>query len=387
MKLLESVRSFEILLEDSSIYKPLPRLLEYEMILNEFNEMEDCLDYDDWSFISGFESAGEEEVQPFTGRTKTAPEVTISFTAELLDHIQFTRYWQPRNMIPTIINLSVWFNQPRFRSGRKVKKAFRMSRSAFMKLLILIKDNLVFRNNSPCSPQTEVIYQLATYLYHLGSKLAGGSLEQVGDTLGIGSGTVISFCRRVVHAIHQLRCDFIKWPTVEEKIAHKQRVCAASKSVFSNCVGFVDGTFITLQYAPLKDWFFYYNRKASYALNAMVVCNDNQRILYIRAGDASAVHDTRVYANSQLSQRSDSFFNDGEYLLGDSAYTPTEHMVPPFKKPRSANSDCRLFNAILSSTRRITIEHVFGMLKAQFPSVTSVPIHITGDRSHQEVVA
>lgn len=254
-----------------------------------------------------------------------------------------------------------------------------------MRLLAKIEHHPIFHNKSASAKQTEVKYQLATFLYRMGSKAEGGSQEQVGDSIGLGSGTVLNFCRRVMTAILSFRSEYIQWPTEAEHAAHKQRVCAASQGVFASCVGFVDGTFITLEYAPLKDWSFYYNRKSSYALNAMVVCNDHRRILYVRAGDTSAVHDARVFDNSQLSQHPNHFFGPTEYLIGDSAYPVTEHMIPPYKKPRAKDPDCRLFNTTLSS-RRIAIEHVFGMLKARFPSITSVSTRIARSKSHQEVV-
>lgn len=127
------------------------------------------------------------------------------------------------------------------------------------------------------------------------------------------------------------------------------------------------------------------NRMGSYALNAMVVCNDLGRILYTRVGDTSAVHDARVFESSQLSQHPENFLATNEFLIGDSAYTNTDNLVTPFKKPIANDPQHRLFNATLSS-RRIAIEHVFGQLKARFPAITSVPIRITGIESHKRVV-
>jgi hypothetical protein len=87
--------------------------------------------------------------------------------------------------------------------------------------------------------------------------------------VGVGEGTVRNYTERVLHAILALRVKFIQWPT-EEKAPMKQRISTASRGVFPDCIRFVDGTFITLQYVPLKDWYLYFNRKSSYALNAMV---------------------------------------------------------------------------------------------------------------------
>jgi hypothetical protein len=164
----------------------------------------------------------------------------------------------------------------------------------------------------------------------------------------------------------------------------KQRIFAASMETFSGCVGFVGGTFITLSYAPLEDWGFYHNRESSYALNALLVCNDQRRITYLRVGDTSSVPDARVLASSQLHLIPDRFFDEGEYLIGDSAYTLTDYMVAPFKKPVPSRYH-NAFNATLSS-QRIVIEDVFGLIKARFPSVTNVTIRIEGVESHRAIV-
>jgi hypothetical protein len=118
-----------------------------------------------------------------------------------------------------------------------------------------------------------------------------------------------NFTRRVLTAILSLHDEFIRWPNREEKAAMEQRICAASRGVFSGCVGFIDGTLITLQYAPLENWWYYFNRKSSYAFNAMVVCSDQRKILYVKAADTSAAHDARVFDGSFLNLQPEDYFD------------------------------------------------------------------------------
>jgi hypothetical protein len=73
-------------------------------------------------------------------------------------------------------------------------------------------------------------------------------------------------------------------------------------------VGSVDGTFITLRCSSLTDWYTYFNRKFTYALNAMVVCDDKRRIINIRVNDTSTVHDARVFEISEPSKVPEEFF-------------------------------------------------------------------------------
>lgn len=308
----------------------------------------------------------------------------LEFYEETQFFLQSIRYIQPRYRIPKATTVEEWFHQPILDDPRIFRVFFRMDRSSFEFLVSILQTNPVFHNDANFQ-QKLVQYQLAVFLFRLGGKGGGDTNLVSGIMLGIAEGTISLYVQRVLTAILNLKSQYIKWPSAEERDIHKRRVCSESLGVFPGCVGFVDGTFLTLKYAPLKDWFCYFNRKGTYALNAMVVCTDRGQIVYIRAGDTSAVHDARVFENSQLSINPERFFSPNEYLIGDSAYTCNNRMVTPFKKPRALDPDCRQFNATLSS-RRTVIEHVFGILKARFPSITSISIRITGIATHKRVV-
>jgi hypothetical protein len=327
----------------------------------------------------------EDDIPPWL-RDQQRPRVlsaSCTITELLLAYAEDNRYLDSRTKhIPKLATIEAWFSQPIMQDPRTFRLCMRMSRPSFFNLLQKIENHEVFSNKAHC-PQTPVKYQLATFLYYLGAGSA--SHAHIALPLGIGEGTVTLFCRRVLAAVLSLKTEMIQWPGEQARAAHAARVCVASGGVFANCVGFVDGTYIILRYAPLTDWYYYYNRKSSYGLNAMVVCDDRRRILYTRVGDTSAVHDTRVFDNSRLGREPDEFFSAGEYLLGDSAYTCTDHMITPFKKPRARQRNETRFNATLSS-RRIAIEHVFGILKARFPAVTRIGIRITGPETHKLVV-
>lgn len=247
----------------------------------------------------------------------------------------------------------------------------------FLALLRLIKDDAIFCNNSVV-PQIHPRYQLAVLLFRLGNP-GGISHEDTSTCLHLAEGTVSLYSNRTLRALHRLKSRFIRWPEPEERKEISRRIAEKSKGIFQDVVGFIDGTYITLKYTPMHDYFYYFNRKYTYGLNATVVCDDRRRILWSRAGDTSAVHDARIFSRSNLSQESDKFFSRFEYLLGDSAYTPAANIVTPIKKPRASHDEEAQFKASLSS-QRVVIEHTFGQLKARFPYLTS------DDKSHRQVV-
>lgn len=317
------------------------------------------------------------------GVTNHQTSEDLDFLLLILYLIKTTRYLKPRVHISYRTPLHEWFislNRP-----RTFRLALRMSRESFWALVQLISPFDMFHDPVQRRPQAPIELQLAVFLFRLGMSDAGSSLGHTALSLGLGEGTVHEYTLRAIGALQQLKKLWIRWPNADQRAVLKDRIGQASKGLFTGCIGFVDGTFINLRYAPEVDHYSYYNRKNTYAVNAMVVCTDEYQITYVRAGDTSAVHDSRVFRLSLLSQYPALFFEEDEYLLGDSAYTPTAHMVPPYKNPRARGKFEKRFNYALSQ-RRIIVEHTFGLLKARFPALTSIPVRIRDRYSHGLVV-
>ena len=114
--------------------------------------------------------------------------------------------------------------------------------------------------------------------------------------------------------------------------------------------------------------------KGGYAINALIVCDDQARILYIYAGWPGSAHDNRVWRNSKLFKDKRAYFRDREYLLGDSAFSALPVMVQSFKKNALTGylePEKEFFNTKLGSLR-IKSEHCIGLLKGRFPCLKKI---------------
>jgi len=71
--------------------------------------------------------------------------------------------------------------------------------------------------------------------------------------------------------------------------------------------------------------------------------------------------------NSEIYLDTDKYFDQKDYLLGDSAFSASAVMIPAFKKGHNSNlsDEGRFFNNKLAKLR-IKIEHCIGLLKAWF---------------------
>jgi hypothetical protein len=167
-------------------------------------------------------------------------------------------------------------------------------------------------------------------LKYVGSEGNSSSALYLKQGLEIGKGSVRNYLRRAVDAVLSLFHDIVFWPDADECVEIINRIHAFNH--FPKCVGAIDGTHLGLEVKLELDGEEYFTRKQSYAIAATVVCNDHKRIHYINVGWPGSVYDQRVFQNLVINRNPGVYFSDLEYLLGDSAYTPSPLMVPAYKK-------------------------------------------------------
>jgi len=255
------------------------------------------------------------------------------------------------------------------------KLLFRMTRSNFEELLLLIRNHTVFSVGATGRPQKPIVLQLMIFLYYLGMSGDGAKFEIVGQKFHVSKGTVRSSFNRVLMAVLSLKDDFIKWPTAEEReligTTHLG-LCG-----FPRCVGAIDGTYICLAQRPTWCGHDFFTRKSTYAVQALIICDHDARINYVYSGWPGCVHDNRVWRNCDVYKNPEQYFSPGEYLLSDSALNPSMYIVPAFKAlpkvPLSENQ--QFFNRQLAKGR-IRIEHVNGLLKSRFPILKCMNVKI-----------
>ena len=73
----------------------------------------------------------------------------------------------------------------------------------------------------------------------------------------------------------------VYWPDQDERDEMKSRLSAHG---FHHCVGIIDGTLVFLDCKPPLHSEAYYNRKGGYAVNFIVVCDDQTRVIYQYGG-------------------------------------------------------------------------------------------------------
>ncbi|KNZ53019.1 uncharacterized protein VP01_336g4 [Puccinia sorghi] len=93
-----------------------------------------------------------------------------------------------------------------------------------------------------------VEWQLLVALVHLGLNGNGGSPHIPAQVFDISEGSAENYTNRCLSALIDLESKYFKSPSRQERA-----VCCSennSSSVYTNCVGLVDGTIISLSFAP-----------------------------------------------------------------------------------------------------------------------------------------
>jgi len=182
---------------------------------------------------------------------------------------------------------------------------FRMTRESFNTLARILEADSIFKNNSH-NRQGSIVVQLATTLYFLGS--FGISTVRGAAQLGIAEGTTSLHRNRCIMALVRLMPRFVRWPVPGSSQYRMMRLDIESRNGFPGCVGFLDGTDITLQYSPSYFGKPYFNRRKKYALSIQVICDEDRQFTYISSGYPGLVSDATMFCQSRFFQNPSQFF-------------------------------------------------------------------------------
>ncbi|XP_062103069.1 protein ALP1-like [Humulus lupulus] len=156
---------------------------------------------------------------------------------------------------------------------------------------------------------------------------------------------------------------------------------------FKDCVGAIDGTHVSAVALALKQ-LAYRGRKVDVTQNVMAACSFNMMFTYVYAGWEGTANDSRVLLDAIRKDDNFPMPPPGKYYVVDSGYPNMPGFLAPYcgeryhlrrfrgrwNHPRGA---MELFNYRHSSLRNV-IERCFGLLKARFPILKSMPPYLLG---------
>ncbi|CAD6927717.1 unnamed protein product [Tilletia laevis] len=260
------------------------------------------------------------------------------------------------------------------------RRGFRVSHAQFSFIVEQIEPDELFHQGNMGRPMFPVRHQVLLVLWRLGHSGTGATLFQIGQRFGVGEGTVVLWTDRVLSALMSLERRFMWWPSPGERAQLRREL--TNEHGLAGCIGFIDGSHINLAVAPARhDAADFFNRHHRHSFNLLAVVDRHLRFRFLHLGFPGSAHDQRVYRACALAQSPDSHFSTDEFILGDSGYTCDAHLVSLFRRFRGQESldpDQVCFNRHASS-RRVAVEHAFGVLKLRWQSLRALPVSLRSE--------
>ncbi|XP_064464702.1 putative nuclease HARBI1 [Ornithodoros turicata] len=242
---------------------------------------------------------------------------------------------------------------------------FRLPKEAVREVCEAVREDLQRTRQSHRTTLTvERRVLIALHFYATGAFLGNLARE---DTIACSKHAVSEAIHKVTEAIlKNLAPKYLRFPTTpDEKLQVKRGFYELAG--FPGCVGAIDGTQIAIMQPSLSDPRFvdgnYYCHKGYHSINVLMVCDALRRILFVNARFPGSCHDASVWGACNLHQAAATVFEDGEWLLGDSAYPLQPWLMTPVRSPSTPEE--QRFNSAHRRTR-VRIEHCFGVLKMRF---------------------
>ena len=264
---------------------------------------------------------------------------------------------------------------------------FRMHKESFWKLVEILtlvggdkywdlRATMQGRNPRP------IYQQIAVALYMLGG---GGTGERARIALNIGHGTIWQYTWRTTELLYRLAPQYIHWPQQRTRVNNAE-ADSDERGIFGQCIGFLDGSSITLRYKPMVDPEAYFSRKKIYGFNLQAICNWEGQFIWTSMKYPASVQDSKAWKATAMYEAIESYFQPDEYILADKAYALERHIITPYKSPAATLPINVIFNYELSKPR-VKIEHAFGILKVRWPTIYDIPIRIGMDekKGHRKV--
>jgi DDE superfamily endonuclease len=269
------------------------------------------------------------------------------------------------------------------------QQTYKMSREAFFMVVELIQDHPVFAKQERGPPQIPVEFQFLSLLKYLTSQGTAARNVDLRSHFRCGYGSNSVYRARCITAILAFKRQYITWPELHERQRISERM--EEKFQIPCCVGIVDGTLFPLARRPSRqDFSDFSGREKGFQLSTIIVCDDNKLIRYHLSGFPGCTHDNRIFQHSMIASNPHTYLSqqNGEYLLGDSAFQNEWYMVTSFKAPPNAPlpPNRRMFNRILNRPW-IIVEHTIGLLKNRFSWLHRIQSKLTdADRTLVQIL-
>ncbi|XP_050023121.1 putative nuclease HARBI1 [Dermacentor andersoni] len=192
-----------------------------------------------------------------------------------------------------------------------------------------------------------------------------GREEHIGMAQSAVSNTIHEVTEAIISVSARRKLvDFSLTPAAKDEA----KAAFARRGAIPGVLACVDGTLIAVMkpegLGP-ADTASFMSRKGYYALNVMVVCNAELRILVVDPRFPGSCHDSWVWQLNPLRARLAAQLQPGEYLLGDSGYPLEPWLLVPVPGSHAGTTSESHYNREHASMHNV-VERCIRLLKSKF---------------------
>jgi hypothetical protein len=198
--------------------------------------------------------------------------------------------YAPRR-IPVLTGLQ-WVEQKEA-NAQAFYSMFRMRRSVFYPLLDLLVER--YGLTSTCNMSSKEA--LALFLWTLGTR---STTDNVAGRFEHSRSTVCKKFYEVLDCVDRMAGDYIRPKDRNFTTVHPKLQTPRFWPHFKDAIGAIDGTHIKV-IVPKELEIQHMNRKGYTSQNVMAICDFDLRFTFVVPGWPGSVHDTRVWADAQVS--------------------------------------------------------------------------------------
>lgn len=223
-------------------------------------------------------------------------------------------------------------------------------------------------------------FRLAIAIFRFGT---GQPSITIAHHFGVTESVVWAACDLVIRAVSAIENKYRSWPTAAERLALRQ---AAFKNpnnrsrAFSGVVGMMDGSHVRIKPMVPKDQAqSYFCRKGYHSVVLHAVVDYTGRFIAATNGVSGCNADQGIFGRSNvgrvLSLRPHSLLSEGEYLLADSGYSLTNHVLVPYMEALAPSGSPQARYNYVHASLRNPVERAFGRLKGRWACLQYLPVH------------
>jgi hypothetical protein len=268
------------------------------------------------------------------------------------------------------------------------KRQLRMAQQSFEKLLSYIREDLEVNETMANLRGGTILPEICLYVTL--RWLAGGSYLDITDVAGISRPSFYRVLWKTCKAICNCPELAIIWPKTlaDCQVAAANFADISRENAILNCVGVVDGYLLRINTPSKKEAgnvkSFFSGHYQCHGLNVQAVSDHLSRFIYFAVAGPGVMGDNDACKEVDLYELIEKL-PVGFCVIGDCAYSPTEHLVPIYGGVLRLRPIYDNFN-YYASQLRIRIEMAFGLMQMKW-GILNHPIGVKLDNIKWMIVA